>query len=51
MEKAVIVAILLFAYIHTFNRVAKIYFDSGNTMTWEEYYRMFVPKQEIRIQL
>jgi hypothetical protein len=51
MEPFAIVAFVLIAYVNIFNEIAKIYFDSGRTMTWFDFYRYFVPSLEIRLAL
>jgi hypothetical protein len=46
---AVFLAVVL-TYVHVFNHVAEMYFDSGETMTWNELYRRFVPPTNLQIQ-
>jgi hypothetical protein len=46
-----IVAAVLFTYVHLFNTIAKLYFDSDRTLTLEDLYRKVVPPTEFHIQL
>jgi len=41
-ETIAIVAAVLFTYVHLFNTIAKLYFDSDRTLTLEDLYRKVV---------
>ena len=45
------IAAVLFAYVHLFNQIAGLYFDSSRTLTLEELYRKVVPPTDFHIQL
>jgi hypothetical protein len=51
MRDFTIVAFVLILYVNVFNQIAKMYFESGQRMTWVDFYRYFVPIIEIRISL
>lgn len=46
-----IVAAVLFTYVHLFNTIAKMYFDSDRTLTLEDLYRKVIPPTDFHIQL
>ena len=50
-ETIAIIATVLFTYVHLFNTIAKLYFDSDRTLTLEDLYRKVVPPTEFHIQL
>ena len=50
-ETIAIVAAVLFTYVHLFNTVAKLYFDSDRTLTLEDLYRKVVPPIDFHIKL
>jgi hypothetical protein len=50
-ETFVIVAAVIFAYVHLFNQIAAMYFDSERTLTLEDLYRKVVPPTDFHIQL
>jgi len=50
-ETFVIVATMIFAYVHLFNKIAGMYFDSNRTLTLETLYRLVVPPTDFHIQL
>ena len=50
-ETLFVIAAVLFTYVHLFNQIATLYFDSGRTMTLEELYRKVVPPTDFHIQL
>jgi hypothetical protein len=50
-ETLFVIAAVLFAYVHLFNQIAGLYFDSGRTLTLEELYRKVVPPTDFHIQL
>jgi hypothetical protein len=47
---AVFLAVVI-TYVNVFNNVAVLYFDSGDTMTWREFYRHFMPPMELKLSL
>jgi hypothetical protein len=47
---AVFLAVVV-TYVNVFNKVAVMYFDSGDTMTWKDFYRHFVPPMELKLAL
>lgn len=47
----VVIAFVMMLYIHVFNAVASLYFDSLQTMTWKDLFHRFVPPVEITIKL
>lgn len=38
-------------YVHLFNAIAELYFDSNQTMTWSDLYRRFAPPMKVTIEL
>lgn len=42
-ETIAIIAAMLFTYVHLFNTIAKLYFDSDRTLTLEDLYYKVVP--------
>jgi hypothetical protein len=50
-ETFVIVAAVIFTYVHLFNKIAALYFDSERTLTLEQLYRKVVPPTDFHIQL
>jgi len=46
-----IIIFVTMLYIHLFNRVAGLYFESGRTLTLHDLYRRFVPPRDIHIYL
>lgn len=47
----VIAVFVLFLYVHLFNTIAKMYLDSGRTMTMYDLYRRVVPPTDFHIRL
>lgn len=47
---AVFLAVVV-TYVNVFNQVTTLYFDSGDTMTWRDFYRHFVPPMELKLAL
>jgi len=47
----VISATVVILYVHLFNKIAGLYFDSGRTLTLEDLYRRVVPPTDFHIQL
>jgi hypothetical protein len=50
-ETLAIIAAVLFTYVHLFNKIAGLYFDSGRVLTLEDLYRKVVPPTDFHIQL
>lgn len=50
-ETLFVIAAVLFAYVHLFNQIAKMYFESDRSLTLEELYRKVVPPTDFHIQL
>ena len=50
-ETIAIIAAVLFTYVHLFNIIAKMYFDTDRTLTLEDLYRKVVPPTDFHIQL
>jgi hypothetical protein len=50
-ETLIVIAAVFFTYIHLFNQIATLYFDSGRTLTLEDLYRKVVPPTDFHIQL
>lgn len=42
-ETIAIISAVLFTYVHLFNTIAKLYFDSDRTLTLEDLYYKVVP--------
>ena len=38
-----VIGAVAFFYIHSFNRVAKMYFESEKTLAWDEFLTKVVP--------
>lgn len=38
-------------YVHLFNAVANLYFESDRTMTWMDLYHRFAPPVKVTIEL
>jgi hypothetical protein len=50
-ETLFVIAAVLFTYVHLFNKIAGLYFDSDRTLTLEDLYRKVVPPTDFHIQL
>ena len=50
MNGFIFLAVLVF-YIHLFNALAKLYFQSDQTMTWGDLWRRFFPSFKITIEM
>lgn len=50
-EALFVIAAVLFTYVHLFNKIAGLYFESGRTLTLEDLYRRVVPPTDFHIQL
>ena len=49
--KWLIVAVVLLLYVQLFNAIARIYFDTGRTLTLRDLWRWFFPGIKIQIEL
>ncbi len=50
-ETIAIIAAVLFTYVHLFNTIARLYFDSNRTLTLEDLYRKIIPPTDFHIQV
>jgi len=50
-ETLFVIAAVLFTYVHLFNKIAGLYFESGRTLTLEDLYRRVIPPTDFHIQL
>ncbi len=50
MEWLVFLAVAMF-YVHIFNAVARMYFESDSQLTLRDLWRRFFPPIDLRIQL
>ena len=51
MDWFLLISTITITYVHVFNQIAKMYFDSDQTMTWVDLYRHFVPPTSFEITL
>jgi len=51
METFLIASAILVFYVHIFNQIAKMYFDSDQQMKLVDVYRHFIPPTSIEISL
>jgi hypothetical protein len=47
----IVVLLVVFLYIHLFNRIATLYFESDRQLTLRDLYRRFVPPAVIQISI
>ena len=47
----IIVLFVIVLYVHLFNAIAKLYLDSGRSMTVYDLYRRVVPPTDFHIRL
>jgi hypothetical protein len=38
-----VIGTIIFAYIHSFNRSANLYFESGKTLEWRDFFTVVFP--------
>jgi hypothetical protein len=50
-ENVVVVITVIFTYVHLFNKIATMYFDTDRTLQLEDLYRRVVPPMNFHIQL
>jgi hypothetical protein len=46
-----IVVLVLLLYVHLFNAIARLYFESGRTLALKDIWRRFFPGIKIQIEL
>ena len=51
MEHLAVVTGVVLLYVHIFNKVANMYFDSNRQMTIKDLYRQFIPEGSVVITL
>lgn len=51
MEHLAVVTAVVLLYVHIFNKVGNMYFDSERQMTITDLYRTFVPEGSIVLKL
>jgi hypothetical protein len=49
--KWVIFVLVLLLYVHLFNAIARLYFESGRSLTLRDLWRRFFPGVKIQIEL
>jgi hypothetical protein len=47
----ILVILVVLLYVHLFNAIARLYFESGRTLTLRDLWRRFFPGISIRIDL
>ncbi len=47
----VVFLVVVVLYVHLFNAIAKLYLDSGKTMTMYDVYRRVIPPIDFHIRL
>ena len=50
-ETLFVIAAVVFTYVHLFNKIAGMYFDTSRKLTLEDLYRRIVPPTDFHIQL
>jgi len=50
-ETLFVITAVVFAYVHLFNKIAGMYFDTNRALTLEDLYRRVVPPTDFHIQL
>ena len=50
MKWVIIVAVVLL-YVHLFNALASLYFESDRMMSWHDLYRRFMPPVKVTVEL
>jgi len=50
-ETLFVVLTVVITYIHLFNKIAGLYFDTDRTLSLEDLYRRVVPPTDFHIQL
>lgn len=41
-----VIGSVIFFYIHSFNRIAKMHLESGRTLSWSDFFTKVIPVQE-----
>ena len=39
----IVIGTIMFLYIQSFNRVAKLYFESNKTLEWKDFFTIVLP--------
>ena len=47
----IVVLIVILLYVHLFNAIANLYFDSGRSLGLHDLYRRFLPPVKISIEI
>ncbi len=47
----ILVILVVLLYVHLFNAIARLYFESGRTLTLRDLWRRFFPGVKIQIEL
>lgn len=47
--KWIVFLVCLIVYVLAFNTLAKQYFESGETMSWKQLYREYVPEMTLTL--
>ena len=42
-----VIGTIIFAYIHSFNRIVKVYFESGQTVEWRDFFTVVLPLSNV----
>ena len=50
-ETLFVITAVVFAYVHLFNKIAGMYFDTARTLTLEDLYRRVVPPTDFHIHI
>lgn len=51
IETLIVIVFVTMLYVHLFNRIAEMYFESGRTLTLRDLYRQFIPPTDLHIHL
>lgn len=51
MNSWIVAAVVILLYVHLFNTIAKLYLQSGRTLTLSDLWRRFVPPIKISIEV
>jgi hypothetical protein len=49
--KWILVILVVLLYVHLFNAIARLYFESGRSLTLRDLWRRFFPGVKIQIEL
>jgi len=42
-----VIGTVMFLYIQSFNRIAKMYFESGKTIEWRDFFTVVLPLSNV----